>query len=180
MKLTRLPLQMRSGRLPDAQGRGGRGGSSKRVHRHIASKKCVHNPWTHFPKDKDCPICNDVKRNRAQCRTKTHGEPDALPKPLKFADSITADHKIINENDSSRESDRVALIVLDRYSRWLQGYASKQKTASECEKFFKRFVGPQCKPEHVYTDNSKEFLASLEELNGPMTLRLPTDQKPMV
>ena len=64
-----------------------------------------------------------------------------LPKPLKFADSITADHKIINENDSSRESDRAALLILDRYSRWLQGYASKQKTASECEKFFKRFVG---------------------------------------
>ena len=71
------------------------------------------------------------------------------------------DHKIINENDSSRESDRVALLVLDRYSRWLQAYASKQQIASECEKFFKRFVGPQCKPEHVFTDKAQEFRNSL-------------------
>ena len=97
-----------TGRLPERQGRGGRGGSSKKVHKHIASTKWVHNPWTHVPKDKDCPVYNDVKCNRAQCRTKTYREPDALPKPPTFADSITADHKIINENDSSRESDRVA------------------------------------------------------------------------
>ena len=164
---------MMIGRSFDPRGEGGLGGSSKKVHRHIASKKCVHNPWTHFPKDPNCDICNDVKRNRAQCRTKTYCKPDTLPTPLKFADSLTADQTIINENDASRESDRVALIILDRYSRWLQGYASKQKTAAECEKFFKRFVGPQCKPEHVYTDNSQEFLAALKELNWPHDTSTP-------
>ncbi len=138
---------------------------NKKVNKHIASKKCVHNPWTHFPKDPDCPICNEVKRTRAHCRSKVCARPDGLPKPLKFADSLTADHKIINEADASRESDRAALIVLDRFTRWLQGYASKQKSAAECERFFKRFVGPQCKPEHFFTDNSSELMNSLKTLD---------------
>ena len=93
-----------------------------------------------FPRTPNCPVCNNVKHNRAQCRTKAYSQPDALPKPLKFADSITADHKILNEDDATREKDQVALIILDRYSRWLQGYGCKSKTAVECEKFFKRFV----------------------------------------
>ena len=66
---------------------------------------------------------------------------------LQFADAITADHKTLNEDDASRENDRVAMIVLDRFTRWLQGYACKGKTACECAKFSKQFLGPQCKPE---------------------------------
>ena len=48
--------------------------------------------------DPNCPICNSCKRNRAHCRSKRHGEPDELPEPKEFADAITADHKILNEN----------------------------------------------------------------------------------
>jgi len=56
------------------------------------------------------------------------------------------------------------MIILDRYSRWLQGYACKSKSAAECIKYFKRFVGPQFKPEHVYSDNSKELISACTEL----------------
>ena len=73
-------------------------------------KSNTHNIFTHFPKDPNCPICNSCKRNRAHCRSKVHGEPDQLPEPKKFADAITADHKILNEDDESRKKDRVALI----------------------------------------------------------------------
>ena len=80
--------------------------------------------------DKDCPICNSCKGTRAHCRTsKVHGEPDKLPEPKKFADAITADHKILNEDDESRERDRVALVVLDRFTKWLQSYAANTKEA---------------------------------------------------
>ena len=148
--------------------RGGRVPNRKRSHAH---PQCKHNPFTHFPKDPNCPICNESKTNRAQCRTKTYARPDQLPKPLKFRDSLSADHKILNDDDdddddddASREADRVAMIILDRYSRWLQGYACKSKSAAECIKYFKRFAGPQFKPEHVYSDNSKELISACSEL----------------
>jgi len=105
-------------------------------------KQCQHNLLTHFPKDPKCPICQSCKRTRAQCRSKTHGEPDQLPEPKVFADAITADHKILNEDDESRSSDRVALIVMDRATRWLQGYAAATKAADEVKRDLQRFLGP--------------------------------------
>ena len=116
--------------------------------------------------DKDCPICNSCKRTRAQCRTKKgHGQPDKLPEPKKFADAITADHKILNEDDESRKRDRVALIVLDRFTKWLQSYPAETKEAKEVIAALQRFVGPQVKPQHMYTDNSSEFISAFKELN---------------
>ena len=72
-----------------------------------------------------CPICNSCKRNRVHCRSKVHCEPDELPEPKEFADAITGDHKILNEDDESRIADRVALVIMDRFTRWLQSYAAK-------------------------------------------------------
>ena len=150
--------------------RNGRVPNRKRTHAHPQAK---HNPFTHFPKDPNCPICNETKSTRSQCRSKTSGKPDELPKPLKFGDSITADHKILNDNDASRQADKVALIILDRYSRWLQGYACKTKSTNETVKYLKRFVGPQFKPEHVYSDNSKELIGACEELEWPHDTSTP-------
>ena len=67
---------------------------NKKVHSFIKGKQAVHNLWTHFPKDPTCEIGRSCKATRAQCRRKTHGKPDDLPIPKKFADSLTADHKI--------------------------------------------------------------------------------------
>jgi Integrase core domain. len=54
---------------------------------------------------------------------------------------------------------------LDRFTKGLQSYAAQTKEANEVVRAFQRFVGPQGKPQHVYTDNSKEFIKALEELN---------------
>jgi hypothetical protein len=136
-------------------------------------KQNSHNLLTHFPMDPNCPICSSCKRNRSHCRSKKHGEPDQLPEPKKFADAMTADHKILNEDDESREHDRVALIVMDRFTRWLQGYASNSKSAEEVVRDLQRFLGPQVKPQHVYTDNSKEFIRALKDLNWPHDTSTP-------
>jgi len=102
-----------------------------------------------------------------------HGEPDQLPEPKGFADALTADHKILNEDDESREFDRVALIVMDRFTRWLQGYAANSKNAKEVQRDLQRFLGPQTKPQHVYTDNSGEFRKALRNLNWPHDTSTP-------
>ena len=81
-----------------------------------------------------------------------HGEPDELPEPKEFADAITADHKILNEDDESRNADRVALVIMDRFTRWLQSYAANSKASDEVVRDLQRFLGPQVKPQHVYTE----------------------------
>ena len=156
-----------------SDGAAGGSGFSQKPNRLVFSPSNVHNTLTHFPRDPNCKICNEVKRNRAQCRQKVHGKPEQLPQPTAWAHSLSADHAILNEQDESREKDRVALVILDRFTRWLQAYAAKTKSAEECETFFKRFLGPQCKPEHVYTDNSKEFLSALEALGWPHDTSTP-------
>ena len=150
-----------------------RGGSPRKGKLRHDPKVNQHNPFTHFPKDLNCPICNSCKRNRSQLRSKIHGKPDDLPEPKKFADAVTADHKILNDDDKSREHDRVALIVMDRFTRWLQGYAANSKASDEVVRDMQRFLGPQVKPQHVYTDNSKEFIKAFDELNWPHDTSTP-------
>ena len=65
------------------------------------------------------------KIQRAPCKSKSHGAPDAVPEPTQFADAITSDHKILNEDHESRSHDQVAFIIQDRYTQWLQGYTCK-------------------------------------------------------
>ena len=78
-------------------------------------------------------------------------------KAKKFADEITADHHILGDEEASRHGDKVALTMQDKATFWLQSYASRTKSAEDNAKGFQRFLGPQVKPELVYTDGSKEF-----------------------
>ena len=136
----------------------------KRKQRKKSCQPCSsHNMFTHFPMDPNCEICRSCKLQRARCATMPHGKPDDLPKPTAFADAITADHAILNEDDQSRSQDRVALVIQDRFTNWLQAYASKTKNAHDTLKGFQKFLGPQTKAKHAYTDGSKEFEKALDE-----------------
>ena len=50
-----------------------------------------HSVYTHFPKDRNCVICQRTKITRAPCRRR-NGE--AVPRAVNFGDLITADHKV--------------------------------------------------------------------------------------
>ena len=50
-----------------------------------------HNVHTHFPKDRNCEICQRTKITRAPCRRR-NGE--AVPRAVNFGDLITADLKV--------------------------------------------------------------------------------------
>ena len=66
----------------------------------------MHNQFTHFPRDANCPVCNETKVQKARCATNPPVEADSMPQAKTFADRITADHAILNEDDSSRTGDR--------------------------------------------------------------------------
>ena len=78
---------------------------------------------------------------------------------------LTADHKILNEDDESRSGDKVVCIIQDKATHWLQAYPAPTKSADETKLAFQRFLGPETKCKHVYTDNSKEFKKALSDLS---------------
>ena len=59
-----------------------------------------HSVYTHFPKDRNCEICQRTEITKAPCRRRNGG---AVPRAEKFGDLITADHKIVNESCESRK-----------------------------------------------------------------------------
>ena len=74
----------------------------------VATRK--HSIYTHFPKDRNCEVCSRTKMTRAPCKRRA-GE--ALPWAEKFADLMTANHKVLNEEGESRNNHRYAVVVQD-------------------------------------------------------------------
>ena len=71
---------------------------------------CKHSVSSHFPKDRNCEICQRTKITRAPCRRR-NGE--AVPRDENFGDLMKADHKVLSENCESRNNHRYAVVVQD-------------------------------------------------------------------
>ena len=68
-----------------------------------------HSVYTHFPKDRNCEICQRTKITRAPCRRRIGG---TVPRAEIFGDLITAD-KVLSDNCKSRHNHRYAIVVQD-------------------------------------------------------------------
>ena len=78
-----------------------------------------HSVYTHFPKDRNCEICQRTKITRAPCRRRNGG---AVPRAENFGDLITADHKVLSESCESRNNHRFATVVQDLATKWIESY----------------------------------------------------------
>jgi len=134
----------------------------KNTKRKLATGENKHNIFTHFPKDPNCPICRETKVNRVYCRSQPSERPDSLPEPKDFADAVTCDHKILNEEDKSRNQDQNIFVIYDRAKHWLQAYPVETKNHLDTMTSFQRFFGPQIKPKHIFSDNSGEIKKACE------------------
>ena len=85
----------------------------------------THSVYTHFPKDRNCEICQGTKITRAPCRRRNGG---AVLRAETFGDLITADHKVLRDNCESRNNHRCAVVVQDLATQWIQAYPCKTKT----------------------------------------------------
>ena len=90
-----------------------------------------HSVYTHFPKDRNCEICQRTKITRAPCRRHIGG---AVPRAEKFGYLITADHKVLSEGCESRNNRRYAVVVQDLATQWIQSYPCKTKTSQDIGK----------------------------------------------
>ena len=105
-----------------------------------------HSVYTHFPKDRNCEICQRTKIIRAPCRRRI-GE--AVPRAESFGDLITADHKVLSDNCESRNNHRYAVVVQDLATQWIQSYPCKTKTSQETQRSLQKFLEPDRKPKSV-------------------------------
>ena len=87
-----------------------------------------HSVYTHFPKDRNCEICERTKITRTPCRRRNSG---AVPRAENFGDLITADHKVLSDNCESRNNHRYAVVVQDLVTQWIQAYPCKRRTSQK-------------------------------------------------
>ena len=121
-----------------------------------------HSVCTHFPRDRNCEICQRTKITRAPCRRRNGG---AVLRAENFGDLITADHKVLSDNCESRNNHRYAVVVQDLATQWIQAYPCKTKTSQETQRSLQKFLEPDRKPKVIYTDNSLEFGKACEDLS---------------
>ena len=125
---------------------------------HRTMRKCL---WVntvfcaHFPKDRNCEICQRTKITRAPCRRRIGG---AVPRAEHFGDLLTADHKALSEGCESQNNLRYAVVVQDLATQWIQSYPCNTKTSQETQKSLQKFLEPA-------TDNSLEFGKACKDLS---------------
>ena len=121
--------------------------------RQVVSGK--HSIYTHFPKDRNCDICQRTKITRAPCRRRTG---DAVLRAENLRDFTIADHKVFSEGCESRNNHRYAVVVQDLATQWIQSCPCKTKTSQEIEKSLRKFnEETESHPltiESLYVDNS--------------------------
>ena len=127
-----------------------------------------HSACTHFPKDRNCEICQRTKITRAPCRRRIGR---VVLRVENFGDLITADHKVLSEGCESRNN--------HRYTQWIQSYPCKTKTSQETQWSLQKFLEPNRKPKVIYTDNSLEFGITVKIFPGIIARRHHTDRRQM-
>ena len=91
-------------------------------------------------------------------------DPEGVPEPKEWLDQITADHAILEKDEHPEALDRVALIVQDRATNWLQAYPDKRHDTKATKAALERFIGPEGKCKYAYTDGSGELRNAMNEL----------------
>ena len=97
-----------------------------------------HSVFSHFPKDRNCEMCQRTKITRAPCIRRIGG---AVPRAENFGDLITADHKVLTENCESRNNHRYAAVVQDLATQWIQAYPCKTKNFTGNSKKLAKVLG---------------------------------------
>ena len=76
---------------------------------------------------------------------------------------------IVNEDDGGiiqiGGKMKVALVVQDAFTKWLQSYPASSRSTEEVILAMKRFLGPNTRAKHAYSDNAKEFFSAMQRLN---------------
>ena len=91
-----------------------------------------HNLFTYFPKD---PILRSMQTHeRTACRRNPDHRADRIKIAERFGDMLTADNKVLNEEQESRLYHRYAVVVQELATQWIQRYMQNQIRSGNAEK----------------------------------------------
>ena len=109
-----------------------------------------HSVCNHFPKDRNCEICQRTKITRVPCRGRIGR---VVHRAENYGDLITADHKVLREGCESRNDRRYAVVVQELATQWIQSYPCKTKTSQETERSLQKFLEPNRKPKVSFLES---------------------------
>ena len=94
---------------------------------------------THQPKNPYCWACVRAKMMRRYAKRKRVA-PTRVP--LKFGDSVTADHLLAQSEESmGLFGERDALVIVDRYTEYVDAFPLKSKSAKDALRAFNEYFG---------------------------------------
>ena len=80
-----------------------------------------HHLFTNFPKDPKCDVCRMTKTVRARFLKRLEMCTDGVVPPTKFGEVITADHKVLSEDNESKLERRYSVALDPELSYQEQG-----------------------------------------------------------
>ena len=82
-----------------------------------------------------------------------------------FGDHIIADHTVVKANvEEGIKGETVALVMKDIHTQFRHVYPSQSKSSDSCVSAFNHFLSHKDEVGAVYTDNSRELIATIGEL----------------
>ena len=122
----------------------------------------MHSVYTHFPKGRNCEMCQRTKITRAPCSRRI-GRVE--PRAANFGDLITADHKVLGDNCESRNNHLYAVVVQVLGHSMEPVVSVQNKNSQETERSLHKFLEPNRKPKVIYTDTSLECGKACEDFS---------------
>ena len=118
--------------------------------------------FCHYPKNPFCKICQKARMMAPPARKK--GGQKRL-ETKSFGDHIVADHTVIKSNvEEGFKGETVALVMKDIHTQFRHVYPSQTKSTESCVNAFNHFLSHKDEVGAVYTDNSRELIATISEL----------------
>ena len=127
--------------------------SSKTFFKQIRTKaQFVHS----LKKKPSCVACRRTKVTKAPCKINPDDRADRIKIVERLGDILTADHKVLNEDQESTLHHKCAVVVQDLANQWLQSYPCTTKSAQETMRSLREILGSRRKSEiHLFGQFSK-------------------------
>ena len=124
--------------------------------------KSAHHLLCHPPKNPYCDICQQAKMYKSPSYS---GKGVTAKEAKDFGDHITADHVVLyRDNENIIEDSRLALVIKDVATTFMQAYPSALKSEEECYRALTHFTSNRDNVGLFYSDNAKELVKTVPSL----------------
>ena len=102
-----------------------------------------HNWFTQLRKSRIAKYADARKLLGRHAKVNPDDGADRIKIVERFGDMITADQKVLNEEQESRLHHRFVVVVQDLATQWIQSYPCKTKSVEETQRSLRKFFRPE-------------------------------------